>query len=69
MKTLVVTVFLKEYLVAVLQSAASANPTQCKYRLSLKDEVPKINTPTNDDRKQNFYPAISAFSNPNFKHI
>jgi len=68
-KTLLVAVLLNEYLVAILQSAASTNPTQCKYRLILEDEVPKNNKPTNDDRKQNFNTAISAFSNPNFKHI
>jgi len=47
-----------------MQSAVSTNPTPGEYRLSLKDEVHKNNTQPNEDRKQNFNPAISAVSNP-----
>jgi len=64
-----VTVLLTEYLAAVLQSAASTNPTQSENRLSLMDEVHKINTPTNGDRKQNFNTAISAVSKRNCKRF
>ena len=69
MKILLVTVLLTKYLAAVFQSAASTNPTPSENRLSLKDEVRKINTHTNEDRKQNFNHAISAVSKPKFKHF
>jgi len=69
LRAFLVTVLLTEYLAAVLQSAASTNPTPSEYRLSLKDEVHINNKHTNQDRKQNSNLAKSAVSKPNFKHF
>ena len=57
-----------EQLAAVLHFAASTNPT-CEFRLSLKDEVHKINIHRNEDSKQIINRAISSVSNTNFKHF
>jgi len=65
---LLVTVLLTEKLAAGLKSAASTNPTPSEYHLSLKGEVHKINTHTNEDRKQNYNRAISPVYKQKFKH-